>query len=179
MVLTCALAGGAGAGTPDACELRFPKPLAHALLDRFPEYRLPRVDDVPASDRAWRRSEGGDACLLAAVADFDGDGSLDVAAVMPSRTEASPVLVAALYRRGAWDVRSLPFWSTTPGRAYVQPLQPGTYRRTKSVVPDPDSPAERRSVTSSRIGFVSGTVESTGVAYFYDGGSWIYVWIAN
>jgi len=145
MVLTCALAGSAGAGTPDACELRFPKPLAHALLD----------------------------------ADFDGDGSLDVAAVMPSRTEASPLLVAARYRRGAWDVRSLPFWSTTPGRAYVQPLQPGTYRRTKSVVPDPDSPAERRSVTSSRIGFVSGTVESTGVAYFYDGGSWIYVWIAN
>jgi hypothetical protein len=179
-ILVCVLAGSARAGAPDACELRVPKVLARALLERFPEYRLPRVDDVAASDAAaWREAEGGDACTLAAIADFDGDGSLDVAAVMPSRRDASPLLVASLYRGGAWDVRSLPFWSTTAARSYAEPLPPGTYRRTKSLDSEPDSPAERRSIKSSRVGFVSGTMESTGVAYFYDGGSWVYVWIAN
>jgi hypothetical protein len=68
---------------------------------------------------------------------------------------------------------------TTPESAYVRPLPPGTYRRTKSLDGEPDSPAERRSIKSSRVGFVSRRMESTGVAYFYDGGSWVYVWIAN
>jgi len=71
-ILVCVLAGSARAGAPDACELRFPKVLAR-----------------------------GDACTLVAIADFDGDGSLDVAAVMPSRRDASPLLVASLYRGGS------------------------------------------------------------------------------
>jgi len=61
----------------------------------------------------------------------------------------------------------------------VQLLPPGTYHRADSVDYKPGSTAERESITSSRIGFVSGTMEATGVAYFYDKGSWIYVWVAS
>jgi hypothetical protein len=178
IVLVCALAGTAVATPPDACQLRFPKSLAHALVDRFPEHRLPTLRDLSAPDRAaWLKSQGGDACLLTAVADFDGDGSLDVAAVMPSRKGESAILIVALDRRGGWDVSSLPFWGNA-ARAYVQLLPPGTYRRPDSVDHEA-APPERKSITSHGVGFVSGTMEATGVAYFYDHGSWIYVWIAS
>jgi len=39
--------------------------------------------------------------------------------------------------------------------------------------------AERASFTSSRVGFVSGAMEATGVAYFADQGAFVYIWIAS
>jgi len=175
----CFVSATAHAREPDGCRLRFPRPLAAAIEKRFPDHRLPRVADVPRRDRlAWIGRQGGDECLLVATGDFDGDGSLDIAAVLPGRRGDTPILVAALYTSGTWNLTQLPFWDHTAARAYVQLLPPGTYHMTLSA-DHPLEATERASFTSSRVGFVSGAMEATGVAYFADQGAFVYIWIAS
>jgi len=179
MVGVCLVSATAHAREPDGCQLRFPRSLAAAKEKRFPDHRLPRVADVPRRDRlAWIGRQGGDECLLVATGDFDGDGSLDIAAVLPARKGDTPILVAALYTRGTWNLTQLPFWDHTAARAYVNLLPPGAYHMTLSA-DHPLEAAERASFTSSRVGFVSGAMEATGVAYFADQGAFVYIWIAS
>ena len=76
------------------------------------------------------------------------------------------------------DLTQLPFWDHTAARAYVNLLPPGAYHMTLSAG-HPLEGTERATFTSSRVGFVSGAMEATCVAYFADQGAWVYIWIAS
>jgi len=165
--------------TSDPCRSRIPKTLAHLLAGKFPEYRLPTLDDHLPEDIAHHQKYGGDGCLSVASGDFDGDKIQDIAVILTNNEKTKVILIAALKRKDRWEISQLPTWCESIVRCYVQVLQPGAYERSQSLHDPIVEPNERQHLTSKNAGILSGTIESTGVAYFYSNRKWLYVWVMD
>jgi hypothetical protein len=181
LAMTMLLALAADANTDDACRALVPPALAAQLADDFPGFRPPIVADNLAEDVAWDRGDGGDGCLGAAVADFDGDGRDDVLLGMTPRRAVdadgraiAPTVVAALARGGGWELHDLGMtYSIARTRLFVEALPPDP-----SAGPEAQAGASGDAVEAVACPTpvaVLGQTEAWADGYCHDGGRWAYV----
>ncbi len=113
------------------------------------------------------------------MGDFDADNNQDIAIILTNNEKTKTVLIAALNRNGNWGISKLPTWCESIDRCYVEELQPGSYERTRALDSPIIKPDEREHITSKSTGILAGTIESTGIAYFYLDQKWFYVWVSD
>jgi hypothetical protein len=184
LIVLAACPSLAHAAVPDQCAARLPDSLLKLLATRFPSYRLPRVSDYTAEDIGLREKDHpGDHCLGVASVDVDGDGSKDFAFLLADQAGTTR-LMAARDVKGGWSVAKLSdFGKNQIGHSYVDTLEPGSYQ---DLYDSPQAPADYvpepgrlRRFKSARPGFMAGTIEASGVAYFYTGTRWIHLWLQD
>lgn len=157
----------------DPCVDIIPPALHQLLQQRFPDERLPLSTDTSPDDRR-QAMQRGDACLLVASADVDGDGRADMMLMLPSRKQHGYRLIAALNPSTGWKLTSLYEWKGAYDHLYVDVATPGDYRQTEAYAFTPGTGAVERIVTR-RPGFFVGEIESAADVYFLDKGRWAHV----
>jgi len=170
-----ALAGQTG----DVCNKEIPNSLAKVLATQFPEYRLPRLVDADPDVTVYRRANKLDPCALVATGDFDGIAKGDVAILLSHRTSKKALLVAALRRSKDWSLYPLRTWCESISSCYVETGQAGKYKMTESYDYTKGDPDSREQLVSTNQVIISGTPESTAIAYVFQKGRWQYVWISD
>jgi hypothetical protein len=164
----------------DSCDEQIPASLKEALGNQLSAgYRTPQVKDNLAPDVEWHLRQGGNGCLGAAVADFDGDGVEDVLLRLPEEVGQGALIVVALARlRGSWRVEPLSRHFDGRSTLYVRADKPGVYRRPEAL-DGPLEAGEADPLTCAHAAAVSGTVESSAVVHCYGDGRWQHVWISD
>src|SRR5262245_55034488 len=90
-----AAAAVASTSATDICLAMVPPRLAAELTAQYPDYALALLTDVPVERLLAEAESGSWPCPFVAIADFDGDGSLDRAVLLKHKTESSVRLIAA------------------------------------------------------------------------------------
>ena len=172
--------------TPDACEAQVPIPLREVLRKQFPGYRLARVSDYPAEDIEQHKAHfNGNPCLAVASADTDGDGYKGFAFLIVNESRHT-LLVAAQNLSGKnWKLVELSdFGPDGPAATvYVEMIEPGVYADMYASDKGPSDyvpkPGRVRRYNAIHSGFIAGGIESSGVAYFFDGKRWVHMWLSD
>ena len=91
------------------------------------------------------------------------------------------LLIAARHQQGSgWFIEELRNWdSPLLGSLYVETKRSGHYERSESLDAPASEPGELEKFDSKFTGIVSGSIESSGVAYFFDDKKWVHVWISD
>jgi hypothetical protein len=178
LVVALMLASGV-ADADDLCAGTIPTSLATSLTKTFPRYRLPISADSPADSIEYNLKNGGSGCLSVASADFDGDGNADYIIGLTARAGYDALVVAALARPSNWNLHhTLSIWPYGRARLYVATDKAGTYRRTEAL----SGALERDEVDPLNCPnsvAIYGGIESSGVAFCFDGQVWKHVWISD
>jgi hypothetical protein len=169
--------GASLAAIADPCVDRIPKTLQVLLQRQFPGERLPLASDSDAEDLRYA-AQRGNRCLLATVADLDGDGRPDVALVLPARDGSGYRLVAALQAGERYRVQSLGTADGPVRSLYVEMAPPGTYRQTEAF-PFAPAPGLAEQVDTRHQGFYFGRVESAADVYVLKQGQWLHVHVSD
>jgi hypothetical protein len=182
-VLMCASAF-AQPGTEDPCEARLPVTLRAALTKLYPEYHLAQLTDYDKDDiDRHRENSDGNPCLSVASADVDGDGSADFALIVGDQSKHTLLIAARNVARKSWAIDKLMDLNDVIGRTYVDLLEPDSYRDMYATDNGPSDyvaePGRVRRYKASRPGFIAGTIESTGIAFFYTGKRWVHLWLSD
>ena len=173
-------------GKKDFCADRIPKDLQALILARFKTQRLPRSSEWRQEAIGYNEEKGGTGCLGITAGDFDGNRMQDFAALLAPRKPDGPTLLIAARRikGGSWMIEELRNWGTVPGSSligglYVETLPPGDYEMFGGLDSPPSEPGEVEKFHSQFAGIVSGGIEKSGVAYFFDGQRWVHVWVSD
>jgi hypothetical protein len=164
------MASGIGAAIADPCTALVPQDVVRKLEIRFPDSRLPLATDSDEENRQFAAKKGN-SCLSIARADFDGNGHLDMALILPAKSGREYRLVVVLSRSDGFDVRELGSWKGSVRTLYVGVAPPGTYRHTEAYPFRPE-PGVAETIVSQRQGFYFGQVESATDVYFLDHTQW-------
>ena len=168
-----------GGADGDRCMSQVPARLARDIDVKFPGCALPRMDDNLAADIAISRRHGGNGCLGAACADFDGDGADDIALLLTCAKDEEVLVVVALSDDGMWRVEKLRTWKSERSRIYVAVVPPGKYARSESFDGPPSEAGEMQFVESKLPGIVTGRTEASGIHYFLRADGWKHGWVTN
>ena len=153
---------------PEVCEQKVPASLGTLLKERFPGFHPPRMTDQSARGTEFNKHEGGDGCITVATGDFNGDGRKDVALLLMN--SRSVRLVVALRRSMSWEVYRLPTFCEATRSCYVETEKPGLFKRAEAFDTPLSSPDKRNQIRTQTENVLSGTVESTRIAYAYSRG---------
>ncbi len=180
-IATGSVAGSARAqASTDACATLIPPALRAAVEKQFPTHRPPAESDNVPEDVRDNRGHGGSGCLGLALGDYYGKKQQDYALLLTSRSSKQTLLVVATRTRGAWRVERLRDWgSAARAGLYVDSVPSGSFKRTAAADGPLSEPGEVIRYSSQHAGVVSGTMESSGVAYFFTGKRWVHVWVSN
>ena len=162
----------------DACEPLIPLQLRTLVLSKYPDYRLPRETDNLAEDIEYARKNSQSGCLGVAEADFNGDGSPDLAIGLSAKNGGGWAVVVALKRKSTWALKVLDTSKEGRNRLYVAAGRPGTYEMAGSLE-GPSEKGEMKRFTCPRAPVVFGRTESSGVAYCLLKGKWKHVWFSD
>jgi hypothetical protein len=157
----------------DSCVELVPDALRQVLMRRFPDARLPLTTDSREESRRYAVSKGN-ACLLIAKADFDGDGRPDLVLLLPAKRAKDFRLVVALNEKSGFTVTDLGSWAEPVTDLFVDAAPSGTYTHTEAYPFQPEPGAAER-VTSAHEGFYFGQIEAGADVYFVDHGQWRHV----
>lgn len=172
------------ASKTDFCASLMPEDLTSLVLARFPHARLPQSSEWTKDDVDYNIKSGGTGCLGIIRGDFDGDKQNDFAFLLASTKKKGDILLmVARHQRGnQWMIEQLRNWTDSPiRRLYIEASRPRHYERAKSLEGTLSEPGELEKFDSKFAGVVSGNIESSGVAYFFDGKNenWVHVWISD
>jgi len=179
LLATIVMFSSAAPGMEDLCLKKIPPDLRKQLIQSFPNDRFPTMGDIKKENIEEDLKHGGDGCLLVTVGDFDGDKKEDIAMILFAKMGGQLRLVAALKGKETWKIESLSVWDGRNDNPYIQTLSPGKYVRTEALEGPINKPGELASFSSKLTGFVHGTIESSGCAYFFSKGKWVHVWISD
>ena len=171
-----------GQSIADPCETLIPSELSKVIKTKYPKYRIARTTDY--SEKIIEEQKGNNpnhSCLAIASADVDGDGSLDYAFFLTNQTGRVLLLAARNLNGRSWHITKLSdFPKGEIGVSYVNAIEPGSYE--DIYADDPDIKAEPGNIlkfSSTKPGFLAGTIESSGIAYFFSGKRWIHLWLSD
>lgn len=168
------LAFGVTHATPvDSCVKLVPDALRQVLVQHFPDARLPLATDSREESRRYAASKGN-ACLLIAKADFDGDERTDLVLLLPAKTAKYFRLVVALNEKSGFNVTDLGSWTEPVTDLFVDVAPSGTYTHTEAYPFQPEPGATER-ITSAHEGFYFGKIEAGADVYFVNHGQWLHV----
>jgi hypothetical protein len=169
----------------DPCRAKVPESLKSIVKTKYPGYRLPLVADYDKEDIVQHREHfGGDPCLGVTSADVDGDGNPDFAFFLIDEAGNTALVAARNVMGKTWVVTKLDsFPKGELGRSYVEPLEAGSYqdlydsdRAPSDYAPEP---GRVRRYHSSHPGFIAGTIEASGIGFFYTGQHWVHLWLSD
>ena len=184
LLLTCASVV-AQTPSPDPCKALLPASLREVLPKRFPGYRLARVSDYVKRDvDQHKKKNNGNPCLGIASTDVDGDSFPDFAFFLTYKSRHTLLIAARNVAGKTWEISKLDdFGKEGPGHSYVEVMEPGSY---KDMYAAADAPAEYkpepgrvRRFKAIHSGFIAGTIESSGVAFFFTGKRWVHLWLSD
>jgi hypothetical protein len=174
------------AGTADACAEVLPQSLHAAIARSYAGSVLVRESDYdPAIFSSSDRSPDDGPCIGAASADVNGDGHKDFAVLIASSSGDAVIVAALAGSGGRWQLSILETFSqdSIPRGYFVRTLEAKTYRDMYASETGPDDfrpePGRLRRYTSRRPGFGVGKVDSSLVAYFYNGSRWVHLWLSD
>ncbi len=181
--LTCCLVHSQAS---DPCEKKLPSSLREILPAKFPGYRLARVTDYLKEDiDQHKKDHNGSPCIGLALADVDGDGFLDFAFFLTDSTKHTILVCARNPSGNTWQISTLyDFGKNGPGRSYVEFLKAGSYQDLFDSSEEGPSdftpePGRVRKFKARRPGFMAGTIESSGIAFFFTGKQWVHLWLSD
>jgi hypothetical protein len=183
MLLPFLLAAAAAPTTAsDICLAMVPPRLTAQIERDHADYAMPRLTDSPIERLMSNAETGGWPCPFVAIADVDGDGSLDRAVLLKHKTQSTVRLIAARNVEGMWRIELQKDWPIAMGAAIVEPLEAGLYEQARaSGTAATQTPAAQldnlNSIQSDHAGFVAGQLESAKAAYFFQNGKWAELWI--
>jgi hypothetical protein len=156
----------------DACAALIPARLAELVLRENPGFQLPRSTDA-SPDRLKRIETTGDwPCGYVAIADFDGDGSLDRALMLKSTNTPAVRVIAALNTSGSWHLTLSQEWAIPMEAAYLKLAEPGLYQRPKSTEAPVAELDKAAPIESDRPGFEAGQEGERSVVFFFQDAAW-------
>jgi hypothetical protein len=184
--LVTVTSSGSHVASQDSCSALVPQSLHAAIARSYPGSVLVRESDYdPAIFSSSDRSPDDGPCIGSASADVNGDGREDFAVLIAS-SSGDAVIVAALAGSGErWRLSTLETFSqdSIPRGYFVRTLEAKTYRDMYASETGPDDfrpePGRLRRYTSRRPGFGVGKVDSSLVAYFYNGLRWVHLWLSD
>jgi hypothetical protein len=169
----------------DPCDAKLPPSLRALLTTRFPGFRTARLADYLAEDiEEHKKNSNGDPCLGIASTDVDGDGFPDFAFLL-ANGKPHAILVAARHLGGkTWELSVLTdFGGDALGHSYVDTIAPDSYEDLYASDRAPadyvDEPGRVRRFKAKYPGFIAGTIEASGVAFFYSGKRWVHLWLSD
>ncbi|NTU50347.1 MAG: hypothetical protein HGA87_05625 [Desulfobulbaceae bacterium] len=181
--LTCCLVQ---AKALDPSELKLPPELKASLSAKFPGYRLARVSDYFKRDiDQHKKDHNGNPCPGIDSADVDGDGFLDFAFFLTNNGKYT-ILVCARNPFGKfWQISTLyDFGKNGPGNSYVEFLKADSYQdlfdsNEAGLSEYTPEPGRVRKFKANHPGFMAGTFESSGIAFFFTGKRWVHLWLSD
>lgn len=164
----------------NVCERSIPSSLRKAITDKYPAYRIATSADQCSKDskddEEWNKLYcKKNHCQTVASGDFDGNKQKDFAIYIVKKDSTVTLLIAALRHGAKWELAELQQDNETIMGAYVDTGKPGLYEHTMSYDFQPNDPNEREKIVAKRTCIIAGRVESSGVAYVFDKGKWLYV----
>ncbi len=179
-VMMLTVAAVPGGFERDSCAAAIPDGLRIAVARQFPGYRLPKESDNLPEDIQYNRDHEGGGCLGVAAGDFSGNGRGDFAFLLMSKRDVW--LTVAVRGSSSWQVEKV--WNagkpSLRTRLYVDKEPPGKYddviQSESDAAPEP---GQVDSFTSKSDVVVTGTIESTEIAFFKGPKGWIHVWISD
>jgi hypothetical protein len=180
-------AAPASAPKPDACRSLLPRLVRELVEKKYPHARLVSVDDYSDEDvKSFREQK--QPCPGAAIADANGDGRKDYGFLALTQRHVL-VLVALSQPGGSWQIELLTDWGNEgvggvfSPNIYVSETPAGRYRDMFTEEHAPSEyvpvPGRAKEFRARWPGFVTGGIESSGVAYFFDGHRWVHLWISD
>jgi hypothetical protein len=169
----------------DACEAKLPASLRESLMKRFPQYWVAKVTDSFKEDVEHHKENfSGDPCLSVASADVDGDGSSDFAIIITQRSKHTLLVAARNVSDGHWAIsKLLDLGNEGPARSYVDPLPADSYEDMFATDRGPSDyvqePGRVKRYKAIHPGFIAGTIEASGVGYFFNGKQWVHLWLSD
>jgi len=176
--------GFASVPTADPCQTKLPESLREILISKFPGHRLVRVSDYHKEDiDQHQQANKGDPCLGVASADVDGDGFLDFAFFMTNKAGNTWLIAARNVMGRTWEINKLKNFRSSVSSSYVESIQHGSYqdlydtdRSPGEYTPEPGGVKRFKAI---HPGFLAGTIESSGVAFFFTGKRWVHLWLSD
>lgn len=163
-----------------ACGARVPASLRERLLQEFPAYRIAEVSDYSKDEGVEQHKQhfNGNPCFSVASADVNGDGRQGFGLIIVDGSRDTLLIAARNVAGKRWKIYKLSdFGPEGYVRAYVDPLDPGLYddmyapldKGPSDYVPEPGRVPRFK---ATHAGFIAGTIEATGVGYFFTGIQW-------
>lgn len=161
----------------DACYKQLPSSLLSALKKTYSEYRIVTASDYAHETIEWEKQyHDGNECLSVTKGDFDGNNEIDFAILLTDASE-NEILIAARSSKSSWIIEKLlDFNQGRLGTSYVNKLPPGNY---EDIWGGGEEIGRVKRIFSDKQGIITGTIESSGVAYFYYDNRWIHLWLSD
>jgi hypothetical protein len=119
----------------------------------------------------------GNECLSVTTGDFDGNKRTDIAFLVTDDSGREKLVVARSLNIDSWTIDILlDFNNSSLGTSHVNTIPPGTY---EDIWGGGEEVGRVNKYSSVNQGIISGTIESSGVAYFFDKGRWIHLWLSD
>jgi hypothetical protein len=166
---------------PDACDALLPPALKKEIRAKYPKYRIGRVSDYYKEALRMQYEDKPNPCPAVASADVDGDGNMDYAFFITAESQPTLLISARNLQGKKWQLQILLDFKGEPiGSSYVEPIKAGSYQDLYAHSPEyKDEPDRLREYTSTSPGFIAGTMESSGVAFFFSGKRWVHLWLSD
>ncbi len=191
VLLSVLLGAAAGAhGAPptapkivDECAHLLPRSLLKVVTAAYPGSHLGSSLDYAPEDLAKFRDQG-QPCPAVDTVDITGDGKDDYGFLLVTSTQDVLLLVATSQPRDHWKLNLLLDWGdSVVSGLYVSSIDPGKYEDLDAAqnapAPYEPEPGRVKKFTAARPGFISGKIDSSGVAFFYADQRWVHLWLAN
>ena len=158
-----------------------PSGLKKAIKTKYPSYRIGRVSDYPKEALVMQYDHKPNSCPAIASADVDGDGNMDYALFIVDASQHTLLITARNIGGKSWQIYKLyDFKKRELGNSYVEPIKAGTYQDLYANSPEyQNEPGRLRKYTSKRPGFIAGSMESSGVAFFFSDKRWVHLWLSD
>ena len=167
----------------DACTKAIPQKIVAQLRVDYPQFRPVRASNYSQDSLAYPRAHGIQ-CPGTARADVDGNGLADVTLFITSNNGRTLLVVARQFKPQNWRTSTLyDFGTEGVSRSYVEPFKAGSYTDlfASDMAPsgyEPE-PGRVKHYRSQLPGFMAGTIESTGAAFFFTGKKWVHLWLSD
>jgi len=166
----------AGDANVDACAAWMPSALMTKLTTDLPGYRLPSSTDAGGDRLKSIASEGDWPCPFVVIADFDGNGSLDRAVLMPAKSGTGARLVAAFNNQaqgqGQWQLSLSEDWPLPVAASELRPMEPGLYQRSDAIAQPVAQLDQSVGLQADFAGFRAGKPEGDYAIYAVVNGHW-------
>jgi hypothetical protein len=166
----------------DACTVQVPETLVSRIHADYPQFRPIRASDYSPDSLVYPKAQGV-SCPGIAASTIRGI-HYTVLFVLDEKTGHTLLLVAHPLVAARWSVARLAdFGKEGASSSYVEPVAAGRYVdlfATRSAPGDFEpEPGRVMHYRSRNPGFMAGTMESTGAAYFYTGKRWVHLWLLD